>query len=199
MVVVEVLTGYTQVAPFKTTKQEETIPALRRILQKFKSVMKLKGSKLQSDGGVEYKSSQADVGYRNAFTEMVNAEFGMTYVQTAKRTCVHVESRNKDIRTAVNSRLAASGSKSWITIYEPIIKQINETPATDDRAPHSPAQMVKFSPKKQKQLFFSHRKAKQDRNSKRQGAKINIKVGDWVRVALETKAKGETMQKKGPE
>ena len=80
MVVVEVLTGYTQVAAFKTTKQEETIPALRRILQKFKSVMKLKGSKLQSDGGVEYKSSQADAGYRNAFTEMVNAEFGMEYV-----------------------------------------------------------------------------------------------------------------------
>jgi len=58
--------------------------------------------------------------------------------------------------------------------------------------------MVKFSPKKQKQLFFNHRKAKQDRNAKRPGAKISIKVGDWVRVALETKAKGETMKKKGP-
>ena len=44
MVVIEVLTGYTQVAAFKTTKQQETVPALRAILQKFKSVMKLKGS-----------------------------------------------------------------------------------------------------------------------------------------------------------
>ena len=129
---------------------------------------------------------------------MVNAEFGMEYVQTAKRTCVHVESRNKDIRTAVNSRLAASGSKNWYAIYAPIIKQINDTPATDDRAPHSPSEMVKWGPAKQKRLFFSHRKAKQDRNSKLHGAKITIKVGDWVRVALETKAKGEVMKKKGP-
>ena len=68
VVVVDVLSGYTGAEAFRTTKQEETIPLVRKILREFAGKMKLKGSKIQSDGGVEYKSSQAEEGYRNAFT-----------------------------------------------------------------------------------------------------------------------------------
>ena len=159
--------------------------------------MKLKGSTLQSDGGVEYKSTQATDGSRNSFTEMVNS-FGISYVQVSRRTCVHVEARNGDIRRAINSRLAASGSKKWTGLVTGIIKAINTSSASDHRAPHTPAEITGWSAAKQRKLFFEHRDAKKKRNNKLPSAKVTINVGDWVRVALEPRSKGEMQKKKGP-
>lgn len=122
----------------------------------------------------------------------------MDYNQTAKRPCVHVESRNNDIRSSVNSRLAASGSKRWLSVFPAMISKINSTSFTDHRQPNSPNQLLRLSARAVKSMFFEHKKAKESKNQSIPHAKIKIEVGSWVRVALQTRNKGDVMVAKGP-
>ena len=84
--------------------------------------MSFKDGVLMTDGGSEFSSAKTEFG--NVFTDMVTG-MGLTYKQAPRRTCVHVESKNKDIRQAINSRLHASDSVNWVRIYPSIVKRMN--------------------------------------------------------------------------
>ena len=119
VVLVDVFSGYTDAEAIKSTAQAETIGAVRKILRRLAGKMTLRGGTLQSDGGTEYKNPNTDK--RNMFTEMVNG-FGLTYIQVSRKTAVHVEARNNDLRKNINSRLAASGSKNWVPLLKPMLR-----------------------------------------------------------------------------
>ena len=140
VVVVDVFSGYTDAEPVKSTQQYDTLIAVRKIFKRLKTKMSLTGT-LQSDGGVEYRNPNA--AGRNLFTEMVNS-FGLTYIQVSRKTAVHVEQRNNDLRKNINSRLAASGSKNWVPLLKPMIREINKTVFTDYRQPNSPNELLKL-------------------------------------------------------
>ena len=63
----------------------------------------------------------------------------------------------------------------------------------------SPNEILRMSGKEQKNLFFQKKKGKLDRASKKPGQKLNINEGDWVRVALNPKNKGDVLKQKGPQ
>ena len=128
VVVVDVLSGYAGARAFKTKSPEFITPLVRSILTQFKTKMSFKDGTLMTDGGSEFSSAKTEFG--NVFTDMVTG-MGLIYKQAPKRTCVHVESKNKDIRQAINSRLHASGSVNWVGIYPAIVKRMNTVKHVD--------------------------------------------------------------------
>lgn len=110
-----------------------------------------------------------------------------------------MESANKNIRSNINSRLAATKKKDWVKLVPGIIKGLNKTSFTDWRAPKTPKDIVNMSPKDQKKISHETYEKKKKRNEKIPGAKIApLKVGEWVRIALEAKVKGLKLGPKGP-
>ena len=87
-----------------------------------------------SDGGSEFVSAKTQFG--NVFTDMVTS-MGLIYKQAPRRTCVHVEEKNKDIRQAINSRLHASGSLNWV-IFPAIIKRMNTVEHNESESKKKP-------------------------------------------------------------
>jgi hypothetical protein len=101
LVIVDAMSGYVGVEPYKSRTGSEIAKLARRILTRFKGKMKLKGGTLISDSGVEFIGT-GNEGARNVFTAAVN-DYGLKYSAVKKgRTAVHVESKNGDIRRNIN-------------------------------------------------------------------------------------------------
>lgn len=196
VVVIDALSGYVQAEAYKTKTIDEVTSLTRTILRKFQARMKLKGGTAQHDGGGEFGGGG---GGTSKFTDMVTS-FGIKEIALPKsRSAVHVEGVNNQIRKNINSRLAASGKKSWVSIYRKIISGLNNTSFTDWRAPQTPLEITKLSPKEQRKLFFLSKAKKEKRNAKLKGANLrDLEPGEFVRIALDAKTKGEKPQQKGP-
>lgn len=156
--------------------------------------IRLKGGTCTTDRGSEFNAGKPGI-----FQHTVTS-FGLIYsALPSGRPAVHVESANKEIRTNINSRLAAIKSKNWVRLVSKIVNGWNNTSFTDWRAPRTPLEIVQLSPQAQVKLAKETYVKKKKRNQKLPGAKLaRLKVGSWVRIALEGKVKGAKMAAKGP-
>lgn len=88
-----------------------------------------KGTKLFADSGSEWIGIRGD-GAENTFTKQITA-FGVDVrFLPPRHPAVFVESRNNNIRTNINSRLAAKKSKKWVSIYKGIVGALNKAALT---------------------------------------------------------------------
>ena len=189
------MSQYVAAAPYKAKNPDVISEITRKLLKKMRTAgIKLKGGKMTSDRGAEF-----NMGKPGIFSHTVTS-FGLDYIPLpAGRPAVHVESMNKNLRTNINSRLAASKKKNWVRLVAAIVHGLNNTSFTDWRAPQTPVEIVKLSPKAQTAFAKKTYALKSKRNQKLPGAKLaKLEVGSWVRIALEGKVKGMKMGAKGP-
>ena len=105
----------------------------------------------------------------------------------------------EQIRSNINSSLAASGSKNWMGVWKKVVNGLNASPFTDWRKPQSPNDILKLSPAEIKTMAKTNYAEKKKRNDKPSKANVKqVSPGDWVRIALESKDKGRVIGQKGP-
>ena len=192
LVVVDLLSSYADAEAFDSSTVVDTAKLTRKILKRMSRKMNFKGGKCFSDAGIEFIGPRAN--RSNAFIDTVTS-FGMEYSALPTRhTAPFVENKNGDIRRNLNSLLARTKSKRWVSVWRKILTNINAASFTDDRAGLTPNEIVAMSPKEQKKVAWEHKNAKGKRNSKTPGIKFKpLAIGSFVRIALEPKIKGPKM------